>query len=284
MQYFNLCVQRSPQFATILSRRANEDSEVVTRSEFMVSGSPLMKTRFDKIIILMAAKKLSLEEVVELVTDNANDLHQNEEDKDIMEPDEVMESIVHHSGEADQNTDSIETLNTFNTTTAHAATIRRALDARIVSCASILHSESRLWLAMVNRRLSGRRKIRNPFNGELKRDLPCGVFKVLQWALKSSSLEEFNEPNCYRSENKKGAVISFTSLKSVTTLFTILSGYTEMEVKKFFYRSLMKSRGKAELIVSEVKDFALIYKYSKGQFYISFNFGVWNANGFPQHA
>lgn len=168
-----------------------------------------------------------------------------------------------------------------STFTVHAATIRRVLETRI-SCSSVLYSESKLWLVMINRRLTGRLKIRNPFNGECKRDIPSPIFKVLQSAIESSSLEEFNEPNCYISGNKKATVISFTTLKSVTSLFNIISGYNEVEVNKFFSRSL-KTTGKAEVIVNEVKDFALIYKYSKGQFIISFNFGVWNVNGFPQH-
>ncbi|CAB4017577.1 Hypothetical predicted protein [Paramuricea clavata] len=105
---------------------------------------------------------------------------------------------------------------------------------------------------------------------------------ALQAALKSSTLPEFIEPNCYISSNRKAAVISFTSLKSVINLFTIICGYTEMEVRKYCSRSL-KSKGNAELIVNKVKDFAFIYKYKKGQFIISFNFGIWNPNGFPQH-
>ena len=90
------------------------------------------------------------------------------------------------------------------------------------------------------------------------RDISCAVFKSLQSALGASGLEEFNEPN-------------FTSLKSVTNLFTIIIGYNEIEVKKFCSRCL-KSRGKAELIVNQVKDFAFIYKYSKRHLMISFNF------------
>ena len=80
-----------------------------------------------------------------------------------------------------------------------------------------------IWLIQdkpYSTRLSCRRKIRNPFNGECKRDIPCAAFKSLQSALETSGLKEFNEPN-------------FTSLKSVTNIFTIISGYNEIEVKQF---------------------------------------------------
>ena len=132
---------------------------------------------------------------------------------------------------------------------------------------------------MIKRRLSFRQKIRNPFNGECQRDIPCAIFEALKAAVHSSGLDEFNEPNCYISSNRKASVISFTSLTSVVDLFTVLSGYTCIEVRQYFARNL-KSNGKAELIVNQVEDFALMYKCKKGQLIINFKFGIWNANGF----
>jgi hypothetical protein len=208
----------------------------------------------------MVAKALSFTEVVEQVADNAEDVYQNDADEYLSGPEE----------------ESIES-ETENTQSAAYDLMRRALETRMLSCASVLFGESRLWLDMINRRLGGRWKIRNPFNGECCRDIPYAVFGALQAALKSST--EFIEPNCYISSNRKAAMISFTSLKSVINLFTIICGYTEMEVRKYCSRSL-KSKGKAEPIVNEVKDFAFIYKYEKGQFIISFNFGIWNLMDF----
>ena len=58
-------------------------------------------------------------------------------------------------------------------------------------------------------------RIRNPYFGECKRDIPVDVFIALQSAIKSSSLDQFQEPNCYIAGNRKSAVISLTSRKSV---------------------------------------------------------------------
>ena len=198
------------------------------------------------------ASKLSFSEVLEAVT----------EDKESINNEDWTESV---------NDDRNAELPTY-------VVMKRALQTRI-NCASIIYSESRLWLVLIKRRLSGRQKIRNPFNGECQRDIPCAIFEALKAAVHSSNLDEFNEPNCYISSNRKASVISFTSLTSVVELFTVLSGYTCMEVRQYFTRNL-KSNGKAELIVNQVKDFALIYKYKKGQLIINFNFGIWNANGF----
>ena len=86
------------------------------------------------------------------------------------------------------------------------AVMKRGLQIRI-SCASIIYSESRLWLVLIKRRLSFRQKIRNPFNGECQRDIPFAIFEALKAAVHSSGLDEFNEPNCYISSNRKASAI-----------------------------------------------------------------------------
>jgi hypothetical protein len=150
-----------------------------------------------------------------------------------------------------------------------------------ISCGSVLQRESTLWLKLINRRISARQRIRNPFYAEIKRDLPFDVFKALELAVKRSSLAEFKEPNCYVSSNRKATVISLTSKDSVLQLFATLTGYHNTQVWNYFCKSLKS--GKAKLIVTSVKDFGMIFKHSTGQFVISFNYGLWNSNGFPQH-
>ena len=150
-----------------------------------------------------------------------------------------------------------------------------------ISCGSVLQRESTLWLKLINRRISARQRIRNPFYAEIKRDLPFDVFKALELAVKTSSHAEFKEPNCYVSSNRKATVISLTSKDSVLLLFTTLTGYHNKQVWNYFRKSLKS--GKAKLIVTSVKDFGMIFKYSTGQFIISFKYGLWNSNGFPQH-
>ena len=72
-----------------------------------------------------------------------------------------------------------------------------------ISCGSVLQRESTLWLKLINRRISARQRIRNPFYAEIKRDLPFDVFKALKLGVKTSSHAEFKEPNCYVSSNRK---------------------------------------------------------------------------------
>ena len=67
-------------------------------------------------------------------------------------------------------------------------------------------------------------------------------------------------------------------------LFSILTGYRDARVQKYFTHTLKGSRsGKAKLLVNMDKNFVLIYKYKQGKFTMEFNFGVWNASGFPLH-
>lgn len=114
-----------------------------------------------------------------------------------------------------------------------------------------------------------------------KRDLPYDAFRAMELGIKHSGFENFREPRCDIAGNRKGTVIAFTSKKGVK-LFAMLSGKKEEDVKKYFRRSL-KRKGRAKLIVNSEKDFALIYKKSKGQLVVGFHFGVWNIHGFPQH-
>ena len=101
-----------------------------------------------------------------------------------------------------------------------------------LNCGSILNRESRLWLTLIKRSLGGRQKIRTPYYGEVKRDLPFEIYGVLKLSVKNSGLEEFIEPKCYVSGKRKADVISFTSMKSVLLLFVTLTGYREQQVKR----------------------------------------------------
>jgi hypothetical protein len=105
-----------------------------------------------------------------------------------------------------------------------------------VSNPAIFQGEARLWLTSINRRLGGRRRIRNPFFGEISRDIPFELFSVVVKLVKATPT--YCEPFCYYSNNKKGEVISFTSLRLVVELLSLLSGYTEEEVVKYFKRNL----------------------------------------------
>ena len=241
------------------------------------------------------AAKLSVEEVREMVTTDS-DVDENEEIeesdtfKDVMRQklDELGEYAVEIHADFDQDTFKTFTLRyglaCFNIcSTAYSNTMNRVLESN-VSCASILHSESRLWLEMVHRRIGGRLKIRNPYFAECKRNIPVDVFIALKSAIKASNVAQFKEPNCYVAENRKGAVISLTSRRSVVMLFNILAGFTDAKVQKYFCRSLKGNRsGKAKLIVSRDKNFVFYYKYKQGTFVLEFHFGVWNASGYPLH-
>ena len=98
------------------------------------------------------AIKLSCSDVLEAVT----------EDKDFINNEESTESV---------NNDRSAEIPTYTV-------MKRALQTRI-SCASILYSESRLWLVLIKRRLSGRQKIRNPFTEECQREIFLARFLKL---------------------------------------------------------------------------------------------------------
>ena len=92
-----------------------------------------------------------------------------------------------------------------------------------VTAAVVLKREPVLLLAGISRRLAGR-SIRRPFYAEIRRDIPVEVFAALVRAIKNSTILELQTQNCYVKGNKKGEVISLTSLSILTKLFSWLSG------------------------------------------------------------
>ena len=149
---------------------------------------------------------------------------------------------------------------------------------------NIFEREARLWLTSISRRLSGRHTVRNPFYGEISRDIPYEMFTLLVKLVKSTP--EYSPPFCYYANNKKGEVISFTSLRLVVDFLVLLSRYSAEEVGMYFKRTLATGSRKGHnvsIITSVEKDFAFIYKHRQGKLVISFYFGEWNSSGFPQH-
>ena len=156
------------------------------------------------------AANLSVEEIIEMVTTDS--LGDEDENKELIEDSDNFEDF-------DQETFKKFTLRyglaCFGIcSTTYGNSMKKVLELNI-NCGSILRSDGRLWLEMVSRKLGGRPKIRNPYLGECKRDIPVDVFIALKAAIKASNVVQFQEPNCYIGENRKGAVISLTSQRSV---------------------------------------------------------------------
>ena len=159
----------------------------------------------------------------------------------------------------------------------------KILNSYPVYAGTIFYTESRFWLESIHRRLAGRRRVRNPFYAEITRDIPYGIFSILLRMIKG--IDGFCEPFVNFGRNKKAEVVSFTTLRPVKQLLSILSGMSEVEVVSYFKRTLTgkKCGSKVAVLASDEKDMAFMYKISKGQFVISYYFGEWNTHGFPQH-
>ena len=106
-----------------------------------------------------------------------------------------------------------------------------------ILASTILRSESRLWLEAIYRRLAGIRRIRTPFQAETTRDIPHEFFGVFCRVIKST--EGFAEPFVSVVANSKTETVSFTTLRPVKQLFSVLSGLSEREVVQHLKRSLI---------------------------------------------
>lgn len=152
--------------------------------------------------------------------------------------------------------------------------------SRPIYPASILKNEAKLWLEGIRRRLGGRQSIRHPYYGEISRDIPQEFFTILGNIV--DKVDGFVEPLCFHSNNNKAEVISFTNVRLVNELFVLLTECPSTSVAKRKLAGHRKGHSVA-VIVSEVKDFAFVYKKKCGKLVIGFNYGEWNVSGFPQH-
>ena len=151
---------------------------------------------------------------------------------------------------------------------------------KTVNCGTIFANESRQWLQKINARLSGRVSIRKPYQGKIVRNFPFEMFHALKTSVQHSRKGEITN-NVVYSDNKKQQVMSFSSKKAVIVLLSVLSGYSEIEVKGFFKKVLTgRKHGKAHVIVSYGQEFCFTYKIKTGQFCVSFHYGTWNKAGF----
>jgi hypothetical protein len=151
------------------------------------------------------------------------------------------------------------------------------MSCSLLNTGVILKDEARTWLGYIHRRLITRPQIRKPWYFEFTRDIPKEIFLALKDALRST-----NNPNLLTDinmdGNRKAFVISVTSLARVVSLFTELTELSNRNVKSYLARKVTRSKG-----IAKVKDFALVYKFSKRQLSINCHYGFWNTYGFPQH-
>ena len=99
--------------------------------------------------------------------------------------------------------------------------------------------------------------------------------------LKMSLWRSFAHLIAFYAKNNAAEVVSFTTIHSVTKLFSLLSGYE----RKVVGRYLKKSQGgrrkehKVKILISDNKDLAFVYKFRKEQLTICYNYGEWNIHG-----
>ena len=206
------------------------------------------------------ATALNVVEVIEELFDVENERSEEENENGVMERDDGERVRL------DPNFDAIVYLKT------------KAIYPR-----QLLIGESSIWLATIRRRLTGRRRIRQPFTSKIQRDMPLEIFNVLPTVVEKLG---FSGPSCYVECNSKAVVIAFSELAATTRFLSTLSAVTAKEIEEnYFQRELLgrKKGSRAALLVSEDKQFSFTYFMRKRQMEILFYFGEWNSYGFPQH-
>ena len=120
-------------------------------------------------------------------------------------------------------------------------------------------------MASVLYHMSVKISIRHPYQGEIVRNFPSEMFFALKTSVQHSRKEEITN-NVFYNDNKNRNVMSFSSRKAVIVFLSLLSGYSETNVKGFFKKILAgRTHGKARVIVSCSKEFSFTYNIKTGQ-------------------
>jgi hypothetical protein len=148
----------------------------------------------------------------------------------------------------------------------------------------VFGGESYLWLKAIHCRLAWWRNIRGPLFSQIRCDIQVEMFRCLVRTIKSCWRPFFCDPNCYVVESKKMTVVSFQSFLAISQLknSSVPSVWQRYQVTWNGVWGEYRKDRLTKLLVSETKDFALIYHSKKGQLVVSFHFVEWNAFGFPQ--
>lgn len=179
--------------------------------------------------------------------------------------DELGQNKMHFTHEARRYLNELYKLHVKGSETL---TMSRSL----LNSGAILKDEARTWLGYIHRRLIARQRIRKPWYFEFTRNIPKEIFFALKDALRSTSNPNLLT-NINMDGNRKAFVISVTSLARVVSLFTELTELSNRDVKSYLARKVTRSKGIAKVIVSDVKDFALVYKFSKRQLSVNCHYG-----------
>ncbi len=142
----------------------------------------------------------------------------------------------------------------------------------------ILQRMATQWYKQFSRRMSVRCKVLSPWKVTLEVNVPNELFSIIKdIVLETNYGLYYSETN---SKPKK-CVMAFTSEERVRNVFARLMD-TDLPRENFLKRKF-KGQRRLELIVSEDKQFGMLYNSEKEHLYFDFHYGFWNEQGFPHH-
>ena len=136
------------------------------------------------------------------------------------------------------------------------------------------------WYKHFMRRMTTRCRVNSPWKVIMDISIPSELFSIIKdMVLVTNYGLYYHETKC----KPKKFVIAFTSHVRVRNLFLQLMN-SGMPKEDFLRRKFKgKDRKRIEIIVSEEKQFGMIYNSQKEMISIDFHYGFWNEHGFPQH-
>jgi hypothetical protein len=154
---------------------------------------------------------------------------------------------------------------------------RQGLPDKRVNAKLIIASEVMLWLKVINRRMTGTRRARNPWYIEFKHGLPKDIFLlVVDFCSESPSSFGFSV---------QSSTITFTHKKRLVRDLSKLAGIRAKEINDKLQKVFKGKREgcKAELVVTCMEPFVLSYDERNMNVVLKCHYGYWNELGYAFH-
>lgn len=160
----------------------------------------------------------------------------------------------------------------------HFGELQSRLNYSVGDLFPILHRMACQWYKQFMRRMTTRCSVKNPWKVVLEVSVPFEIFGIFKDIVYETNFGVYTHKT--KSKCKK-CVMAFTSRLRVANLFLRLME-SDMP-KEDFLQKKFKSQKRIGVIISEEKQFGLLYNYNKEMICFDFSYGFWNDHGFPQH-
>ena len=186
----------------------------------------------------------------------------------------LRDYVVNHFMFEDEVKKSLTSL--FEKHVEGKSSLERAIRSQI-EAAPLLEGEMKIWLQMINRRLSPRMKVRDGWSLEFRRAMPLQVFTLIFEAVKKT--RSTYGVTC--KEENLITTISYDRENRLVRDLSVLSQMSRISVREYFTKkSRGKRKGTTDVVISSESPFSICYVKRTQQVVVKVHYKFTNEYGY----